>query len=213
MPSQPRRVAGVLVGGRVRAGWRGAAQSFDWSDAVEAALLVARTVGADVRVVAQACAPWHPGRCATLRLADGDVVGNAGELHPKVCENLGLPARTVAFEVHLDALIAAGEDRLVAAVPVSVQPSAKEDLAFVVDESVPAGALVATVREAAGELLEDAHVFDVYRGEQVGAGRKSVAVTVRLRAGDHTLTAEEIAGVRAGVVAAVAAEHGGALRG
>jgi phenylalanyl-tRNA synthetase beta chain len=129
-----------------------------------------------------------------------------------VCETLGLPGRTVAFEVGLDVLVSAADGRLVAAAPVSGQPLAKEDLAFVVDEAVPAGALVATVRDAAGGLLEDARVFDVYRGEQVGAGRKSVAVTVRLRADDHTLTSDEIAGVRGAVVAAVAERHGGALR-
>ncbi|KGM15204.1 hypothetical protein N867_10870, partial [Actinotalea fermentans ATCC 43279 = JCM 9966 = DSM 3133] len=135
-----------------------------------------------------------------------------GELHPRVLGALELPARTCAFEVDLDALVAAGEGRLVEAAPVSGQPLAKEDLAFVVAEDVAAGAIVATARSAAGELLEDVHVFDVYRGEQVGQGRKSVAITVRLRATDRTLTAEDIAGVRAAVVAAVGAEHGGTLR-
>ncbi len=96
--------------------------------------------------------------------------------------------------------------------PISAQPPAKEDLAFVVDDAVAAGDVDATVRQAAGALLEDARVFDVYRGEQVGAGRKSVAITVRLRAADRTLTADEIAAVRAAVVAAVAARHGGTLR-
>lgn len=212
LPSQPRRIAGVMLGNREPAGWQGPARAYEWSDAVAAALLVARTVGADVTVSNAAFGPWHPGRCATLTLARGELAGHAGELHPKACENLGLPPRTVAFEVRLDALIAAGEGRLVAAVPVSVQPVAKEDLAFVVDEAVAAGALVATVRRAAGELLEDARVFDVYRGEQVGAGHKSVAITVRLRAADRTLTADEIAAVRGAVVSAVAEEHGGALR-
>lgn len=212
LPSQPRHVAGVCTGARVVAGWQGAAEVFTWSDAVAAALLVARTTGADVHVRAADTAPWHPGRCAALVLPDGAVVGHAGELHPRVLGALELPARTCAFEVDLDALVAAGEDRLVQAAPVSGQPLAKEDLAFVVTEDVPAGAIVATARAAAGELLEDVHVFDVYRGEQVGAGRKSVAITVRLRATDRTLTADDIAGVRAAVVTAVGAEHGGTLR-
>ncbi len=212
LPSQPRRVAGVLIGHRVPVGWQGAAEPFEWSDAVAAALVVARTVGAEVTVTGDAFGPWHPGRCAKLSLADGEYVGHAGELHPKVLETLGLPKRTVAFELRLDALIAAGERLLVAAEPVSGQPLAKEDLAFVVDEAVSAGALVATVRDAAGDLLEDARVFDVYRGEQVGAGKKSVAITVRLRAADHTLSAAELLGVRGAIVAAVGAAHGGVLR-
>jgi len=212
LPSQPRRVAGVLIGHRVPAGWQGPAEPFEWSDAVAAALVVARIAGAEVTVTGDAFGPWHPGRCAKLSLAAGEYVGHAGELHPKVLETLGLPKRTVAFELRLDALIAAGAGLLVAAEPVSGQPLAKEDLAFVVDEAVTAGAIVATVRDAAGELLEDAHVFDVYRGEQVGTGKKSVAVTVRLRAADHTLSADELAGVRGAIVAAVGAAHGGVLR-
>lgn len=212
LPSQPRHVAGLCAGARVPADWQGPAEAFTWSDAVAAALLVARTSGAEVQVRAADAAPWHPGRCAALVLADGVVVGHAGELHPRVLGALELPARTCAFEVDLDALVAVGEGRLVEAAPVSGQPLAKEDLAFVVAEDIPAGAIVATARTAAGELLEDVHVFDVYRGEQVGAGRKSVAITVRLRATDRTLTADDIAGVRAAVVAAVGAEHGGTLR-
>lgn len=212
LPSQPRHVAGVCTGARVPAGWQGAAEPFEWSDALAAALLVARRAGADVEVRAADVAPWHPGRCAELVLTDGTVVGHAGELHPRVLGVLDLPARTCAFEVDLDALVAAGEGRLVAAVGVSAHPAAKEDLAFVVAEDVPAGAIVATARAAAGELLEDVHVFDVYRGEQIGAGRKSVAITVRLRAADRTLAAEDIAGVRAAVVQAVADAHGGTLR-
>ena len=212
LPSQPRHVAGVCTGSRVPAGWQGGAQSFEWSDAVAAALLVARTAGAEVEVRSADVAPWHPGRCAELVLGDGTVVGHAGELHPRVLGALELPARTCAFEVDLDAVVAAGEGRLVAASAVSGHPAAKEDLAFVVAEAVPAGAIVATARAAAGDLLEDVHVFDVYRGAQVGDGRKSVAITVRLRAADRTLGAEDIAGVRQAVVTAVAAEHDGALR-
>lgn len=212
LPSQSRHVAGLATGARVPGGWQGPAEPFEWSDAAAAAVLVARTVGADVHLRSDAVAPWHPGRCAAVVLADGTVVGHAGELHPRVIGALELPARTCAFEVDLDVLVAAGEGRLVAAAPVSGQPLAKEDLAFVVAEPVPAGAVVATARSAAGELLEDVHVFDVYRGEQVGAGRKSVAITVRLRAMDRTLTADDIAAVRAAVVAAVGAEHGGTLR-
>jgi len=212
LPVQPRRVAGILAGNRVPAGWQGPAAPYTWSDAVAAALLVARTAGADVEVAAEPHEPWHPGRCARLSLPDGTLVGHAGELHPRVVAALELPARTCAFEVDLDALVAAGEGRLVAAAPVSPQPVAKEDLAFVVDDALPAGDLVATVRRAGGDLLEDVRLFDVYRGEQVGAGKKSLAVTVRLRAADHTLSAEEIAAVRSAVVAAVEAEHGGTLR-
>lgn len=101
---------------------------------------------------------------------------------------------------------------MVAARPVLTQPLAKEDFAFVVDAGLPAADLVATVKAAAGELLEDARVFDVYDGEQVGAGKKSVAVTVRLRAADRTLSAEEILAVRNAIIAAAHKAHSAALR-
>ena len=85
---------------------------------------------------------------------------------------------------------------------VSGRPLAKEDFAFVVPESVAAADLVRVVREAGGELVEDARVFDVYAGPQVGEGRKSLAVNVVMRAPDRTLTAEEVLGVRQAIIAA-----------
>ncbi len=99
-----------------------------------------------------------------------------------------------------------------AAEAVNPQVLAKEDFAFVVAAAVTAGALVACVREAGGDLVEDARVFDVYAGAQVGEGNKSLAVNVRMRAADHTLSAEEVLGVREAVIAAAESEFGAALR-
>ena len=213
VPDQPRHVAGVLVGRRERAGWWGEGRAADWTDALDAARLVAQRVGADVVVAADTGrAPWHPGRCARLALADGTVVGHAGELHPKVVENLGLPARSVAFEVDLTALLAGSSDEPVVATPVSAFPAAKEDLAFVVDASVPAEALRAAVADGAGDLLEDVRLFDVFTGAQVGEGRKSLAFSLRLRAADRTLTADDVARVREGAVAAARERVGAELR-
>ena len=101
---------------------------------------------------------------------------------------------------------------MVAAEPVSQQVVAKEDFAFVVPVAVTTGALVACVRAAGGELGEDVRVFDVYAGAQVGEGLKSVAVNVRMRAADHTLSADEVLGVREAVVAAAADQLGAVLR-
>ncbi len=217
LPAQPRHVAGVLVGRRVRAGWWGAGRAADWTDALAAARLVVERaglhVGAEVSVVADtARAPFHPGRCARLELADGTVVGHAGELHPKVLENLGLPARTVAFEADLSALVAGSPDEPVQATPVSGFPAAKEDLAFVVDAGVTAQALRDAIVDGAGELVEDVALFDVFTGEQVGAGRKSLAFSLRLRAADRTLTADDVARVREGAVTAARERVGAELR-
>ncbi len=212
LPNQPRMVAGVMAGRRTLPGWDAKGEAFDWTDAISAVEAVADAAGVEFERHADAYAPWHPGRAAAFVLPDGRTVAHAGELHPKVCETLGLPARTVAFQVLLDAVIAASEGAVVAARPVLTQPLAKEDFAFVVNSDLAAGALVETVREAAGDLLDDARVFDVYAGEQVGEGKKSVAVTVTLRAADHTLSPEEVLGVRNAIIAATEKAHGAKLR-
>jgi phenylalanyl-tRNA synthetase beta chain len=212
LPNQPRMVAGVMTGRRALPGWDAKGEAFDWTDAIASVEAVARAAGVELARQPDPYAPWHPGRAAAFALPDGRTVAHAGELHPKVCETLGLPARTVAFQVILDPLIAASEGAVVTARPVLSQPVAREDFAFVVDAGLAAGALVATVRKAAGELLDDARVFDVYAGDQVGEGKKSVAVSVSLRAGDHTLSADEILGVRKAIVAATEKAHGARLR-
>ncbi|PJI94302.1 phenylalanine--tRNA ligase subunit beta [Luteimicrobium subarcticum] len=213
LPDQPRHVAGVLAGELEPSGWWGAGRRAEWSDAVALARLVADTLRVDVVVTADADhRPWHPGRCARLALADGTVVGHAGELHPQVVENLGLPARAVAFELDVDALVGAAPAVPVAATPVSAFPLAKEDVALVVDADVPAADVEAAVVRGAGDLLEELRLFDVFTGAQVGAGKKSLAFSLRLRAADRTLTADETAAVRDRVVAAAAEAVGATLR-
>ncbi|MBI9115426.1 phenylalanine--tRNA ligase subunit beta [Sanguibacter suaedae] len=213
VPHQPRRVAGVLAGQRDRAGWWGPARDADWTDALAAARLVADRTGAEIVVERDAdTAPWHPGRCARLTLVDGTLVGHAGELHPKVVESLSLPARTVAFEVDLDVLLGAAPGGPRQAVPVSTFPLAKEDIALVVDAAVPAEDVFAAVRDGAGDLLEELSLFDVFTGEQLGDGMKSLAFSLRLRGRDRTLTGEDAARVRADAVAEAQRRTGATLR-
>lgn len=214
VPAQPWHVAGILTGRREPAGVWGAGRPASWADAVEAVQVAARAVRVDLDVRATTLAPWHPGRCAELRAwgPDGALVAHAGELHPAVTSALELPARTVAFELDLDALLAAAPDAPHVATPVSVYPAAKEDVALVVEESVPVAEVLAAVREGAGDLAEQVRLFDVYTGDPVPPGRKSVAVALRLRAPDRTLTAEETAAVREAVVAAAARRVNGELR-
>lgn len=217
VPHQPRRVAGVLTGAREAAGWWGPGRRADHTDAIAAALLVARTVGVEVVVSADQHAPWHPGRTARLTLADGTLVGHAGELHPTVVQSLRLPARAAAFEVDLDVLTAARPSGPVQASPVSTFPVAKEDIALVVDASVPAGEVLAAVRDGAssavGEIVEELRLFDVYTSPELGPDRKSLAFALRLRAPDRTLTAQEAAAVRESAVAEAHRRVGAVLRG
>jgi phenylalanyl-tRNA synthetase beta chain len=209
VPDQPRHLGVVLAGERDASGWWGKGREATWADAVQVVREVARVLGAPVTVSAGAQAPWHPGRCAEIRVGE-TVVGHAGELHPRVCTAYGVPPRTAAAEVDLDALIAAA--RPTQAPVFSTYPVAKEDVALVVDASVPSADVAATLAEGAGELLESVRLFDVYTGEQIGAGKKSLAFALRFRAPDRTLTETEISAARDAAVVLAAERHGAVHR-
>ncbi|NYI04030.1 phenylalanine--tRNA ligase subunit beta [Allostreptomyces psammosilenae] len=216
LPEQPRHVAGVLAGARERAGWWGEGRPAGWADAVRAAQLVADAARARVTVRQAEYAPWHPGRCAAFVLVGEDgaerVVGHAGELHPRVVTALGLPARTAAFELDLDALAGASGGP-VQAPRVSTFPVATQDVALVVPEATPAAEVAGALREGAGELLESLRLFDVYTGQQIGEGYKSLAYALRFRAPDRTLTVEETTAARDAAVALAGERTGAVLRG
>ncbi|GAB3450950.1 phenylalanine--tRNA ligase subunit beta [Streptomonospora sediminis] len=214
LPDQPRRVGAVLAGDREPGGWQGPGRPATWADAIETAREAARSANAELLVRSAQYAPWHPGRCAALyvRLGGAErLVGHAGELHPRAVAAYGLPQRTVAMELDLDTVEAAGAP--VPAPQVSGYPVALQDVALVVDDGVAAADVEDALRAGAGELLESVRLFDLYTGEQVGEGRRSLAYTLRLRAADRTLTAEEIARVRDSAVAAAAERTGAVLRG
>ncbi|MFF7238721.1 phenylalanine--tRNA ligase subunit beta [Streptomyces collinus] len=216
LPEQPRLVAAVLAGAREQAGWWGKGRPADWADAVEAARAVAAEAGADLIVRKGRYGPWHPGRCAELAVVvDGteQVVGHAGELHPRVAKALGLPERTCAMELDLDALEAAG-DGVPQAPAISTFPVATQDVALVVDKPVPAAEVEAALREGAGDLLESIRLFDVYENaDQLGDGRKSLAYALRFRATDRTLTVDEASAARDAAVALAGERTGAVLRG
>jgi phenylalanyl-tRNA synthetase beta chain len=210
LPHQPRRLAVVVAGKSERDAWYGPGRESQWLDAIAAARLAARMIDAPLTVRATERMPWHPGRCAELLVVD-ERIGYAGELHPRVCAALDLPPRVGAMEIDVERLAAYAEP-IVPAPRVSTFPPAREDLAFVVDETVPAGDLAEVLTEAGGELLEQLWLFDVYTGPQVGEGRKSLAYNVTLRAADHTLTVEELSRARAAMVDAAAQRLGAELR-
>ncbi len=209
VPDQPLHLGVVAAGRRSRAGWWGEGRLVDWTDALAAVREVADALGVAVEVRAATRAPWHPGRCAEV-VAGETVVGWAGELHPRVCTSYGVPTRSVAAEVDLDVLLALSPESVVAP-HFSHYPVAKEDVALVVGADVRAADVEAALREGAGDLLESIHLFDVYTGEQVGEGRKSLAYALRFRAPDRTLAEGEAAGARDAAVAA-AAERCGAVQ-
>ncbi|MER8043988.1 phenylalanine--tRNA ligase subunit beta [Streptomyces sp. NPDC094032] len=212
LPAQPRRAAVVLAGAREQAGWWGKGRPSDWADAIQAARVVAAEAGVGLLIDADQHAPWHPGRCAAFHVViDGvkTLVGHGGELHPRVVKALGLPARTCAMELDLDLLEQANEGPLKAP-RISSFPVATQDVALVVDQDVPSAMVEYYLAGGAGELLESIRLFDVYTGDQIDAGKKSLAYALKFRAPDRTLTVEEATAARDAAVA-LAAEHTGAV--
>jgi phenylalanyl-tRNA synthetase beta chain len=186
LPQERWHVAGIAVGGYAEAKW-----------AVEQ---VYSALGLEPRYE-RASEPFlHPGKSA--HTAEGWL----GELHPALLEGVW-----GAFELDLDALADAAPE-VAAFDPVSPYPEVRQDLAFVVDEEVPAAEVLAAIREAAGELLREVEVFDEYRGEQIGEGKRSLAFRVSFGSPERTLTDEDVAPVRASIVDALAARFGAVLR-
>ena len=147
-------------------------------------------------------------RCAALKVGD-KVVGHAGELHPQILEALELPSRTCAMELDLSVLPLEQE---LPAPRLSAFPVVNQDLALVVDASVPAETVRRTVEQAAGELLESVRLFDVYRSQQLGAGKKSLAFELVFRASDRTLTEDEASEARLRAAHAAADAYGATMR-
>ncbi|HEY2639325.1 MAG TPA: phenylalanine--tRNA ligase subunit beta [Streptosporangiaceae bacterium] len=222
LPDQPLRVATVQAGRAEPAGYWGEGRPAGWQDAIEAARVVLRASRVPFEIRADQHEPWHPGRCAAIFVRNEEghewLAGHAGELHPRVIAAFGLPARTVAMELDMT-VIETAADALgpVQAPTLSAYPVAVQDVALVVAHSVPAADVERALAEgaaAAGDVqLEELRLFDVYTGDQAGEGRKSLAYTLRFRAPDRTLTAEEASAARDAAVAEAARQTGAVLRG
>jgi len=183
----------------------------DVYDATAALMALAQELRVtDLRLEAASVDGFHPTRAARV-LVDGKAVGHVGEVAASVVDALSLVAPVVACELDVDALLAAARaDRR--ARPVSRFPASSIDLAFVVDDAVPAAAVQATIVEAGGELLEHVALFDVFRSEALGPGKVSLAFALRFRALDRTLTDDEVSALRRACIDAVVAAHGAELR-
>ena len=215
LPDQPIHCAAVLAGEAETSGWWGSGRPYLWSDAVELAVMAAEVCGVELHVSRGSDPIFHPGRCAALSVKDANggetIIGSAGELHPTVVDDYGLPARSCAFEFDLSAVFALAPVTRPAPI-FSTHPVAKEDLAVVVDSHVESAAVEQALRVGAGPLLESIRLFDVYTGPQVGEGKKSLAFALRLRADDRTLSAEETAEVRQSALEHAAKSVGAVLR-
>ncbi len=196
LPDEPRRLALLLTGRRQPEFWgEGAgavAQPLDFFDIKGVVEAVAGDLHLpDVSFRPASAAYLHPGRSAQLVIA-GKPVGAFGQLHPRYADRLGLGGRLVlAGEFDLDAILAALPPRYAYA-PVPRFPAALRDVAVIVDEGVPAERVAAEIRAAGGDLLRDVRLFDLYRGESIPAGKKSLAYALTYQAEDRTLTDNEV---------------------
>ncbi|MCC3292783.1 phenylalanine--tRNA ligase subunit beta [Arthrobacter sp. zg-Y1110] len=210
IPDQPLHVGVLLAGHESAPGAGNTPRAWDWADAVDYARLMGDVLGVELVVEQGTHQAFHPGRTARIALRSGETVGYAGELHPKLLAARDMPARTVAAELNVDAIFDAAPDVIVAR-PISSFPISTQDVALVVAEDVPAEQVREALREGAGELLEDVSLFDVYAGQGIEPGHKSLAFALRFRAPDRTLTADEASEARAAAVS-LAAERFGAVQ-
>lgn len=210
VPDQPERM-GILATGRLGGSGLGITpRQVDFYSASAVWRAIAHHLDLDDWRLEPTEAPgWHPARAARLVL-DGAVVGTIGEIHPAVVRRAELSGRVIAMELELDPLVADRTHWQFRA--PSVFPPYTFDMAFEAPEELGAQDLVAATARAAGPLLESARVFDEFRGDPLGAGRKSLAINYTLRASDRTLSGEETAEALRSMAGA-ARELGAELRG
>jgi phenylalanyl-tRNA synthetase beta chain len=206
VPPQPIHLGAIFVGKTTGDNWRAKAHTYEWADAIAEAQTVLDLCGLSYTVERSDFAPWHPGRCAEL-LVDGKAVAHAGELHPRVCSEFGLPPRSCALVINLDALPASN---IVRAAVIGAMPIAVQDVALVIDAKVSAAQLQQALVDGAGGLLESIVLFDRY--DKIGDGKISLAFTLSFRAPDRTLTGEEISAAREAAVANASKLYGATVR-
>ena len=207
--SEPHRLAALAVGPLAPRGWRsapGAADFFDLKGVLEG---LGGRLGVGLGVETGQEPFLHPGRAARVEL-DGSPIGWLGELHPLVCRAWDLDG-AAGFELDLAPLLGAsrsGEERFE---DLTSFPAVRQDLAMVVGEEVPAASIREAVLAAGGELLRSVEVFDVFRGEQLEEGRKSLAMRLEFQSSERTLTDEEVAALRESIADGLA-EIGASIR-
>jgi phenylalanyl-tRNA synthetase beta chain len=199
-PADEHHRLGAVLTEASPAGWRTPARGADFyaAKAIVEALLEAS--GIEGWRVEETTRPYlHPGRAASLVTAEGVELGWIGELHPLVLRAWELQGTAAAFELEVDLLHEFTQGRIATYSDVTSFPAVLQDIAVIVPEDVPAARLAEVVRAGAGELLASLRVFDLYHGEQVGEGNKSLALRLEFRAPNRTLTDEEVAERRAAI--------------
>jgi phenylalanyl-tRNA synthetase beta chain len=211
LPDEPRRLAFAITGKRYESAWDvkvGVRLDFYDIKGIIEALMGALHL--DVTYVPAEHPSFHPGKCASV-LLNGTPLGVFGELHPLVQENYDFVSPVLAAEFDLEAVLAAIPTGYPVR-PVSEFPPVLEDIAVVVDEALPADRVEALIKQTGGKMLESVRLFDVFRSEQIGAGKKSLAYALTYRSHEGTLTDKDAAAIRNRIVRRLEHELGAKLR-
>lgn len=210
-PVEELHKVGFALTGRASSGWAEEVREFDFFDAKGTLEALFEGFGVeDARLKEPAPLPFHPGRSAEIEVA-GRHAGTIGEIHPSVAQSFDLDGRVAVCVVSCEGLQAASLQGT-AHRDVSRFPPARRDLAFIVEESAPAGAVHEALIRAAGPLFGAAALFDVFRGEPVPVGKRSLAFSVEFRASDRTLTDEEVDEAVTAIATRLAEDFGAELR-
>lgn len=207
--NQEKVIAGLITGAREPLQWNHGKEAFDFYDLkgdIEALLALGGERTVEFRVGSHPA--LHPGQTAEV-LVNGKAIGLLGALHPEKVKALDLPSDVFVFELALESLCDGVVPRYR---ELSRFPGVGRDLALVVEESTPVEALLAVVREQAGESLEELRVFDIYRGKGIDLGRKSVALGLIFRHPSRTLTDTDVAALMDSILANLKARCGAQLR-
>ena len=211
IPAEESHHLATLLGEARPAGWRSAAQPADFHSTCALLDVLAKAAGVRLEPGPGTRPFLHPGRSAAVLTAGGAELGWLGELHPLVLRAWELEGPLAAFELDFDSLARESAGRESGYREVPSFPAVLQDIAVVVADEVPASKVEDAVRRGGGGLLASVRLFDLYRGEQVGEGRKSLALRLAFRAADRTLTDEQVAEQRAEIERSLA-EIGGILR-
>lgn len=200
----------VIVGDKRPTHWEHKAENVDFFDLkgdLERVLSLTKARN-DLRFVAKSFPALHPGQSAAIML-DGQEIGFIGTIHPKIVQTLGLSGKPVAFELLASAI---AERQIPNAKEISRFPANKRDIAVVVDKTVPAGEVIELCRQAGGQKLVDVNLFDVYQGENLAQGKKSLALSLTIQDTEKTLEEDEINAVIQAVLEALAQRFNAYLR-
>lgn len=192
LPEEPINVAGLITGLRDPEGWNQQKEAADFYDVkgIVENLLEQLNISGVTYDGREAESFYHPGKSCNIRL-NGEIIGSAGEIHPTVQENFGFDKPLYYFELNFEKLVNSCKDELTVHAPPRF-PDTFRDIAMILDEETPAVEILNCVNALKEKEIEGAEIFDLYMGEHVPAGKKSIAVRVRYRSPERTLTDDEI---------------------